>query len=296
MPLDYPDPAAADWPDLLTIVEERVKPEREAKNDDLARDKWWRFFRPRPELHAAIAGLRRVLAISRLGQYAAFAFLPRDMVFADRLIVFPVEGYSAFCTFQSRIHEIWIRFFGSTMKDDLLYTPSDCFETFPFPEAWETWTDLEAAGEDCYRFRANLMVRNDEGLTRTYNRFHDPHENSAEIVMLRSLYAAMDRRVLDAYGWRDIPTDCEFLLDYEIDEEEWDDRKKPYRYRWPNEVRDEVLARLLELNAQRAAEEARSSKAATTGPRKTERPSAWTTERRAGTAVAPRPLLGVCDD
>ena len=68
----------------------------------------------------------------------------------------------------------------------------------------------------------------------------------------------MDRAVLDAYAWSDIPTDCEFLLDYEIDEEEWGNIKKPYRYRWPDEVRDEVLARLLELNAERAKEEARS--------------------------------------
>ena len=68
----------------------------------------------------------------------------------------------------------------------------------------------------------------------------------------------MDRAVLDAYGWTDIPTDCEFLLDYEIDEETWGSKKKPYRYRWPDAVRDEVLARLLELNAERAADEARA--------------------------------------
>ena len=66
----------------------------------------------------------------------------------------------------------------------------------------------------------------------------------------------MDRAVLDAYGWTDIPTDCEFLLDYEVDEEESSRKKKPWRYRWPDDVRDEVLARLLELNAQRAAQEA----------------------------------------
>lgn len=65
----------------------------------------------------------------------------------------------------------------------------------------------------------------------------------------------MDRAVLDAYGWRDIPTDCEFLLDYEQDDEETGTvsrKRKPYRYRWPDEVRDEVLARLLELNRTRA--------------------------------------------
>ncbi|NWF81130.1 MAG: hypothetical protein HXY37_13975, partial [Chloroflexi bacterium] len=48
---------------------------------------------------------------------------------------------------------------------------------------------------------------------------------------------------------------CEFLLDYAIDEEEWGSKKKPYRYRWPDAVRDEVLARLLELNARRAQAE-----------------------------------------
>ena len=67
----------------------------------------------------------------------------------------------------------------------------------------------------------------------------------------------MDRAVLDAWGWTDIPTDCDFLLDYEIDEAAWG-RKKPYRYRWPDLVRDEVLARLLALNTERAAEEARA--------------------------------------
>ena len=99
------------------------------------------------------------------------------------------------------------------------------------------------------------MVRNDEGMTKTYNRFHDPYEDNQDIATLRELHAAMDRAVLDAYGWSDIPTDCEFLLDYEINEEEWGNRKKPYRYRWPDDVRDEVLARLLELNAERAAAE-----------------------------------------
>jgi len=134
--------------------------------------------------------------------------------------------------------------------------PSDCFETFPFPENWESRPDLETVGEVYYEFRADLMVRNNEGLTKTYNRFHDPEEDSPDIITLRELHAAMDRAVLDAYGWTDIPTDCEFLLDYEVDEEESSLRKKPWRYRWPDEVRDEVLARLLELNAQRAAQEA----------------------------------------
>ena len=50
------------------------------------------------------------------------------------------------------------------------------------------------------------MVRNNEGLTKTYNRFHDPNESDTDIVKLRELHAAMDRVVLDAYGWNEIPT------------------------------------------------------------------------------------------
>ena len=64
------------------------------------------------------------------------------------------------------------------------------------------------------------MVRNNEGLTKTYNRFHDPNERSPEILKLRELHDAMDRAVLDAYGWTDLVPTCEFLLDYEEDEDD----------------------------------------------------------------------------
>lgn len=74
----------------------------------------------------------------------------------------------------------------------------------------------------------------------------------------------MDTAVLTAYRWTDLlpKCTCEFLLDYEDDESESGveesggrKKKKPWRYRWPDEVRDEVLARLLKLNADRAEEE-----------------------------------------
>jgi hypothetical protein len=84
----------------------------------------------------------------------------------------------------------------------------------------------------------------------------------------------MDRAVLDAYGWSDVPTECQFLVDHELDEEERGRKKKPWRYRWPDEIRDVVLARLLELNAERAAEEARSGTAASQKRKKEDRAKA----------------------
>ena len=266
VPLDYPDPVAQDWPELLTIVEQRVKPERMAQNDKGAKNKWWGFIRPRPELQDATANLDRVIAINcGATPHFALCFLPSKTVFANTLAVLSVDSHAAYCALQSRPHETWARFFGSSMKDDLRYTPSDCFETFPFPANWETHPALAGAGQTYYDFRASLMIENDEGMTKTYNRFHDPSERDPRIARLRELRAAMDRAVLDAYGWYDIPTDCEFLLDYEVDEETWGRKKKPWRYRWPDEVRDDVLARLLTLNGERAAVERKAGGASSAG-------------------------------
>ncbi len=252
------------YPHLLSIIEESVRPERmeSARISKSGHGKrasiWWQFVHHAKELYSRVDKLARVLANSQVSNHVQFAFLPSNMVYGHTLNVYPVENYAAFSALQARPHEAWALFFGSSMKDDLRYTPSDCFETFPFPENWRSRYDFEAVGSEYYEFRAALMVRYGEGMTKIYNRFHDPYENDAEITELRRLHTAMDRAVLNAYGWTDIPTDCEFLLDYEIDEETWGRKKKPYRYRWPDPIRDEVLARLLELNAQRAAEEARA--------------------------------------
>jgi len=254
-------------PKLAAIVREKVKPERDMlgpnPNNVPLKQRWWAYQGHRPTFYAAATHLERVIAVTAVAPHLSFAFLPTRMIYANSLYLFTLSTFSAFCALQSRPHEIWTRFFGSTLEDRLRYTPSDCFETFPFPTGWVNQPAIEAAGKAYYEFRAALMVKNDEGLTKTYNRFHDPDGRDPDILLLRELHSAMDRAVLDAYGWIDIPTACEFLLDYEIEEEEWGDKKKPYRYRWPDKIRDEVLARLLELNAERAKEEASSGAAAT---------------------------------
>jgi len=214
------------------------------------------------------------------------------MVYSEQTILFANARYHVICCLQSRPHELWARFFGSSIKDDLRYTPSDCFETFPFPSGWETSATLEAIGKEYYEHRAQLMRDSNKGLTKTYNRFHDPKEKSPEIRRLRDLHAAMDRAVLAAYCWSELDTICGF--DFEWCEAEASDDanpetverlesgryffdsaeearafaselvkpgeeggsvKLPWRYRWRPEVRDEVLARLLLLNKERAEAE-----------------------------------------
>jgi hypothetical protein len=265
VPHDYPDPVAADWPDLLEIVKTKVKPIRDLDKRDIRKKFWWRYAEATPALNEQKRHLGTVMAISRHTSNFGIGRLVASSVFSEALVVFTSESNVLFCLIQSTIHESWARAFGSTLGDGLRYTPEDCFETFPFPPDWETNVALEEAGRSYYEYRAALMVRNDEGLTKTYNRFHDPEERSPEIQQLRALHAAMDRAVLDAYGWPDIPTACEFLLDYEEEEDPDTDptaagkakrkKKKPYRLRWPDEIRDEVLAKLLALNAERAEQE-----------------------------------------
>lgn len=266
------------WPDLVAVVEAKVKAERLklGDNGDAKRRKtcWWLWGRYTPALFDAIHGLDRVLAIPRVSQYHAPAFLSPGSIFSEQLVVVAAEAWPLFTVLQSRAHELWFRFFGSSLEERPRYTPSDCFETFPFAPDWEKRAALEVAGEAYYQFRAGLMVGRGEGLTKTYGRFHDPDDRTPEIVRLRELHDGVDRAVLDAYGWSDLRPACEFLLDYGTDEAEAanDDgegkrtRKKPWRYRWPDEFRDAVLSRLLALNQERARNERVHGKRALSTP------------------------------
>ena len=246
---------ASHWPDLIDIVRRKVKPDRDHQKRDANRERWWQYAEKRPGLYAAVQGLSRVLVMGQTSKFRALTFLPIPMVYDQKLIVFPTSSFAFFAVMQSRLHDAWALFFGSSLEDRPVYTPSDCFETYPFPENYQHARTLEYLGEEYYKCRAALMVRNNEGLTATYNRLHDPVEVSADIFGLRELHQAMDRAVLDAYGWTNLQPKLEFLLEYEGEDDAENDGKKAWRYRWPDEFRDEVLARLLALNAQRAEEE-----------------------------------------
>jgi hypothetical protein len=256
---------AKKWPELLHLVESKVPSERGSKTSDLGETPWWQYWRPRSEMFSRISHLNRVLVCSQTAKYNKFLFFPIDCVFSNYSVVAALDSFCAYSILESQAHGVWVATFSATLEDRQRYMPTDCFETFPFPPDWETNEALEEAGRSYYEYRAALMVRNDEGLTKTYNRFHDPEERSPEIQQLRALHAAMDSAVLAAYGWPAIPTACEFLLDYEEEEDPDTDptaagkakrkKKKPYRLRWPDEIRDEVLAKLLALNAERAEQE-----------------------------------------
>jgi hypothetical protein len=255
VPTDYPESVAADWPDLIEIVERRVKPERDDQKRKALRERWWQYAEKRPGLYATIAQLEHVL-VSNCGAapHLAIARMSAETVFAHTLAVFAFPDFASFCVVQSRVHEVWARFLASSMKDDLRYTPSDCFDTFPFPHMFETLSVLEGVGQIYHDHRAALMVARSEGMTKTYNRFHDPTEITEGVERLREQHAAMDRAVLEAYGWHDLAARADPIF---LDETNEDDHTYQGRLFWPFDFRDEVLARLLALNTERHAEEVR---------------------------------------
>lgn len=113
----YPDPVASDYPDCLKIVEEKVKPEREANRySKSARERWWLYERLRGELYATVAGLDRVLVKSEVGNTLSFAFMATSIVFSHMLIVYAFEHDGSQALLQSWFHEVWAREYSSSMR------------------------------------------------------------------------------------------------------------------------------------------------------------------------------------
>lgn len=88
------------------------------------------------------------------------------------------------------------------------------------------------------------MQSRQEGLTKTYNRFHNPEETAADIQKLRELHVEMDYAVATAYDWTDLDLGHGFH-----------ETKQGLRHTISELARREVLDRLLQLNHQRYAEE-----------------------------------------
>lgn len=239
---DWPLTIAETYADCIQIIREKVKPERDlitySKN---AKEKWWQYERSRPELYGKIEGMKRILVKAQVSETWGWLFVPNGMVYDQKLIVFVFAEYNDFALLQSTIHWAWASLQGLTLRLDMTYTPSSCFETFPFPLDTAA---LESIGQRYYQHRQSIMQARQEGLTATYNRFHNPRESAADIQQLRELHREMDEAVAAAYGWQDLELGHSFH-----------ETKQGTRYTISEEARREVLGRLLKLNHERYAQE-----------------------------------------
>jgi hypothetical protein len=231
---------------------ERVKPERDAlinKGKQIHEYDYWKFWDKRLESYESISKLSRVLFHPFTSKYMSFGFEPTNIIFAAPHIVIALEKYSDFAILQSSTHEVWARLYGSTLETRLRYVSTDILETFPFTNNLE---GLEQIGETYYEYRSQIMLARQEGLTSTYNRFHNPEEGAGDIVRLRELHVEMDKAVASAYGWDDLELGHDFH-----------ETAQGVRFTVSESARREVLSRLLRLNHERWEEEQKAEESVT---------------------------------
>ncbi len=247
---------AKQYPDLLRIVEERVKPERErltGPGDKRNREYWWQFGAYRAGMRQAIAPLQRVLVRSRVSELHMLAFVPKGYVYGDATVVFAFDDDYHFALLQSGVHEVWVWRQASSLESRNRYTPTDCFDTFPFPlleyermakggwqleEMPEAFQQAAGIGAEYHEHRRQIMLARGVGLTKTYNLFHDPACQDAEVVRLRELHVEMDRAVLACYGWDDLAPGHGFHQN----------ERGQTRFTVSPDARREILGRLVALN------------------------------------------------
>jgi hypothetical protein len=257
---DWPLSNAEEYPALLEIVRQRVKPERDKVKRERNRLRWWIYAENRPGLYRAIRGLNRVLVRSRVSELHMLAFVPNGFVYGDSIVVFAFDDDYHFAILQSNIHEAWVWKHASSLESRNRYTPTDCFETFAFPQnpSKEDRDRAASIGGEYHEHRRQTMLARQLGLTKTYNLFHNPECKDADIARLRELHAEMDRAILSCYGWSDIDAGHGFHQN----------ERGQTRFTVSRDARREILRRLLDLNLEIAAKEAGVGTAASANRRR----------------------------
>ncbi|MDY0071357.1 MAG: class I SAM-dependent DNA methyltransferase [Thauera sp.] len=255
-----------EFPSLYQHVLERVKPDRDAKSD--TKDGagyaalWWLFGKPRSELRKQLAGLPRFIATVETTKHRLFQFLEADILPDNMLISIASADTYPLGVLSSRIHCAWALAAGGTLEDRPRYNKSVCFETFPFPDTSpEQQATIRDLAERLDAHRKRQQAQHPElTLTNLYNvleklRASEPltakdkitHEQGL-VSVLRELHDELDRAVLDAYGWHDLAAQLIGLPGATT--------PLPDKTETQAAAEEELLKRLVELNRQRAAEEA----------------------------------------
>jgi hypothetical protein len=239
---DWSEAKAAEYALPFERVERLVKPERAKTKRRANRDRWWQFGETRPSLRRSLRGLDRCIVITRVSSVVQPVFASTDQVISEATVVFARDGTEFFGFLASSFHWWWVVTRSSTLETRVRYTPTDCFETIPQPHELR----IGELGAELDEHRSALMLDRQEGLTKTYNRVHDPAEEADDVERLRELHVELDHAVRDSYGWDDLDLDHGFH-----------ETKFGLRYTFAPLPRQEVLDRLLELNHERYADEVR---------------------------------------
>ncbi|MBI2813320.1 MAG: class I SAM-dependent DNA methyltransferase [Opitutae bacterium] len=232
------DEARRKYPKTFEIVASRVKPERDGNRDSQFREKWWLFGRVRPEFRALTKGLKRYAVTVETSKHRHFQFLETGILPDHRLIAFGTDDAFHLGVLSSRIHVGFALSAGGTLEDRPVYNKSRCFDPFPFPDCTEKQkAKIRKLAEELDAHRKRAQQKHGLGLTDIYNVLEKMRggetlsakdkavHDAALVATLKQLHNDLDLAVAEAYGWP-----------------------------WPMSD-TEILKRVVELNAARAAEE-----------------------------------------
>lgn len=205
-------------------------------------NEWWKFWNARPKLREATRDLEWVVTVAGVSKTVMPVRARNEFVFSNSLVVIATESLAVLGSLSSSVHQNWVIMYGSGMKSDPRYTPSEVFDTFPRPGSSAR---LEALGQDLDADRREIMFRRGLGLTKLYNLINDPeiaHGTDPDVDRMRQIHVELDKAVMAAYGWDDVPLDHGFHT-----------YRQMTRWTVSPAARVEILDRLLEENHRRAA-------------------------------------------
>ena len=258
------DDACRRFPAVYQHVYNHVKPNRDGKGHtkDGAgyAEKWWLFGKVRESLRESLAGLPRFIATVETSKHRFFVFLDRSILPDNKLISIALKDAYYLGVLSSSVHVMFALDSGSRLGvgNDPVYVKTRCFETFPFPCAGDDDTLDQAIrdlGErlDAHRkarqaeypdltmtgmYNVLERLRKGEGLNGEEKVIHD----EGLVTILKQIHDDLDTAVLEAYGWTDLTTEGPIA-----------DRLA----QGDDGLEQELLQRLVDLNRERAAEEAK---------------------------------------
>lgn len=219
---DITEAEAALYEAPFEYVKKYVYPVRSRNRKAPYARKWWMFAEPCVGMREALADLTRYIATPEVAKHRLFAWLPAGTVPDHQLLVFARQDDYFFGVLHSRLHELWARRKGTQLREvesGFRYTPTTCFETFPFP--WPPGTEPTLNTNDCIAAVASAAAElnrlregwlNPPGVTaaelkrRTLTNLYNQRP-----AWLANAHAQLDAAVFDAYGWRADLSDEEIL-------------------------------------------------------------------------------------
>ena len=231
--IDFPpsteEAAAALYEAPFEYLRKHVRPERVKNRRASYAERWWLHVEPRPEMRAELEGLPRFIVTLTLSKHRLFAWVEHPTLPDHQLIAFARADDFFFGVLHSRFHEVWALARGTQLENRPRYTPTTCFETFPFP--WMVRTAPDALAPEQRKQHDSIALAARELDTKRRNWLGDRSDAkrtltnlyNARPAWLADAHQQLDSAVAAAYGW---PVDL---------------------------IEAEILARLLALNLTRAA-------------------------------------------